>query len=82
MELLHYSKWGSIWFNSNLVSLFNSVCFNKQYWMYKLRDLNTSSLGNTSHLSPLQLGFTSYLCVTSLVPSTVVLVLNAFIGHK
>ncbi|XP_057368673.1 equilibrative nucleoside transporter 1-like [Daphnia carinata] len=52
------------------------------YWMYKLRDLNTTSSGNTSHLSPLQLGFTSYLCVTSLVPSTVVLVLNAFVGHK
>nr|CAH0102251.1 unnamed protein product [Daphnia galeata] len=52
------------------------------YWMYKLRDLNTTSFGNASHLSPLQLGFTSYLCVTSLVPSTVVLVLNAFIGHK
>ena len=51
--------------------------------MYKLRDLNGSSETNsTHHLSPLQLGFTSYLCVTSLVPSTFVLVLNAFIGHK
>lgn len=52
-----------------------------KYWMYKLRDLN-SSAGNTSHLTPLQLEFTSYLCVTSLVPSTVVLILNAFFGHR
>ena len=48
--------------------------------MYKLRDLNESSATNVT--TPLQLGFTSYLCVTSLAPSTVVLVLNAFFGHK
>ena len=51
--------------------------------MYKLRDLNSTTQDNsTTILSPLQLGFTSYLCVTSLVPSTVVLLLNAFFGHN
>lgn len=53
-----------------------------KYWMYKLRDLNQTVSNSTAHLSPLQLGFTTYLCVTSLVPSTVVLILNAIFGHK
>lgn len=68
---------------SNLIHKIKNKSFVKpQYWMYKLRDLNGSASSNETHLSPLQLGFTSYLCVTSLVPSTVVLVLNAFVGHR
>ena len=49
------------------------------YWMYKLRDLSGQSPDTV--LTPLQLGFTSHLCVASLVPSTIVLLIHAAIGH-
>lgn len=48
--------------------------------MYKFRDVTNSTADGT--LTPIQAGFTSDLSVAAAVPSTVFLVLNAFIGHR
>jgi len=54
-----------------------------EYWMYKLRDLNSSfTTVQPETFTPLQLEFTPYLVVFSLVPSTALLIMNAFVGHK
>lgn len=46
--------------------------------MYKFRD----AIHNSTDLTPIQAGFTSDLSVASALPSTLFLILNAFIGHR
>lgn len=46
--------------------------------MYKFRDV----VNNSTDLTPIQAGFTSDLSVASAIPSTLFLILNAFMGHR
>lgn len=46
--------------------------------MFKFRD----AIHNSTDLTPIQAGFTSDLSVASALPSTLFLILNAFIGHR
>ncbi|XP_059617518.1 equilibrative nucleoside transporter 3 [Phlebotomus argentipes] len=51
----------------------------ENYWMFKFRNVT----GNDSDvLTPIQRTFTSDLSVSSAVPNTVFLVLNAFLSHR
>uniref|UniRef100_A0A6B2E9I1 Putative equilibrative nucleoside transporter n=1 Tax=Phlebotomus kandelakii TaxID=1109342 RepID=A0A6B2E9I1_9DIPT len=51
----------------------------ENYWMFKFRNVT----GNDSDvLTPIQRSFTSDLSVSSAVPNTVFLVLNAFLSHR
>lgn len=52
----------------------------EDYWMYKFR--NTTTNATDIPLTPIQTTFTSDLSFASALPSTVFLILNAFIGHK
>lgn len=48
--------------------------------MYKFRDITNATAPGT--LTPIQAGFTSDLSVAASIPSTMFLVLNAFVGHR
>lgn len=48
--------------------------------MYKFRDITNATAAGT--LTPTQAGFTSDLSVAASIPSTIFLVLNAFVGHR
>lgn len=48
--------------------------------MYKFRDVTNSTADG--ELTPIQAGFTADLSVAAAVPSTLFLILNAFIGHR
>ena len=53
--------------------------------MYKYRNTTVypeESANYYSDLSPLQLGWNSYLSISSMIPNVIFLFLNAFLGHK
>lgn len=71
------------------------VCFAvHDYWMYKFRNVSeTVSVGNASvvanlktddgdKLSDLQLLWTPYLSIASMIPNVTFLLLNAAFGHR
>ena len=53
------------------------------YWMYKFRDVNDTDIHHPRvNKTELQTFFTSYLSISSNVPFLLMLIVNAFIGHK
>lgn len=69
-----------------LITLKYNIYF--QYWMYKFREIRNDSNHNYSiedqleKKSELQASFISYLSVTSSIPNTLFLIINAFISNK
>lgn len=59
-----------------------------QYWMYKFREIhNVTNITHTyaelfEEKTDLQASFTSYLSVASALPSTLFLIINAFISKR
>lgn len=51
----------------------------EEYWQYKFRNV---TVNGTEVLTPRQIQFQSDLSVASALPSTIFLVLNAFLSHK
>jgi solute carrier family 29 (equilibrative nucleoside transporter), member 1/2/3 len=51
----------------------------EDYWLYKFRNVTST---NMDALTPRQIEFQSDLSVASAVPSTIFLILNAFIGYR
>lgn len=51
----------------------------EEYWQYKFRNV---TVNGTDVLTPRQIQFQSDLSVASALPSTIFLVLNAFLSHK
>ncbi|PSN53712.1 hypothetical protein C0J52_02191 [Blattella germanica] len=52
-----------------------------EYWMYKLRDVNSNSTDDSKR-TELQAGFTAYLSVASTIPNTLFLILNSLFAHR
>lgn len=53
----------------------------QEYWMYRFRDLNSTSY-NASDRTPLQTSFTSSVSVAAMVPNTICLMLNTILSKR